>query len=178
MWASTEVELPRETMDLVVASGLSCVTVVIRFLTWRELAGALRGSTKVPGRWREELEQRHRRERLALGKAHFEEAAKAAGCGVHIPYDPLSITGNSGAGAGAATAGASAQKPIVNNRHADVETSLRSTQIYGSLTLFALVHMMTTMAIEARCRRDTEPPDILGSRLVNSIIISPTTVAI
>ena len=32
------------------------------------------GSTKVLGRWREDLEQRHRRERVALGKAHFEEA--------------------------------------------------------------------------------------------------------
>ena len=26
------------------------------------------------GRWREDLEQRHRRERVALGKAHFKEA--------------------------------------------------------------------------------------------------------
>ena len=47
----------------------------------RELDWALRGSQVVLGRWREEVEQQHRRERVALGKAHFEEvrAIEAAG---------------------------------------------------------------------------------------------------
>ena len=51
-----------------------------RFRRWREagklreLGGALRGSQAVLGRWREEVEQQHRRDRGALGKAHFEEA--------------------------------------------------------------------------------------------------------
>ena len=79
----------------------------------REFGGALRGSAKVLGRWREELKQRHRRERVALGKTHFEEvraiergageayrsgmeeseeraevAARTGGWNVHIRYDP------------------------------------------------------------------------------------------
>ena len=50
-----------------------------RFRQWRELggglremAGALRGRTEVLGRFRAELEVRHRWERIVLGKAHSE----------------------------------------------------------------------------------------------------------
>ena len=43
-------------------------------VAFREFGGALRGSQAVLGRWRADLEQQHRRERVALGKTHFVEA--------------------------------------------------------------------------------------------------------
>ena len=54
--------------------------VVGRLRRWRQggklrgLGGALRGSTEVLRRWREELEHRHRRERVLLARVHSREA--------------------------------------------------------------------------------------------------------
>ena len=56
-----------------------CRGVLGRFKLWRELGGgvreiggAIRGRTEVLGRFRAELEDRLRRERVSLGKEHFE----------------------------------------------------------------------------------------------------------
>ena len=56
-----------------------CRGVLGRFRAWRELGGgvreiggAIRGQTEVLGRFRAELEERLRRERVSLGKAHSE----------------------------------------------------------------------------------------------------------
>ena len=56
-----------------------CRGVLGRFRAWRELGGgvreiggAIRGRTEVLGRFRKELEDRMRRERVSLGKAHAE----------------------------------------------------------------------------------------------------------
>ena len=58
-----------------------CRGVLGRFRAWRELGGKLReiggtirGRTEVLGRFREELEERLRWERVSLGKAHSEAA--------------------------------------------------------------------------------------------------------
>ena len=44
--------------------------------TLRELGGVLRGSPEMLRRWREEMEQQHRRERAQLAKAHFEKVGE------------------------------------------------------------------------------------------------------
>ena len=59
--------------------GQDCRGVLGRLRQWRatgsglrEIGGALRGSSEVLKRFREELEQRQRRERVSLGKVHSE----------------------------------------------------------------------------------------------------------
>ena len=59
--------------------GKDCRGVLGRFRLWRqlgggvrEIGGALRGSSEVLGRFTAELEDRHRWERVSLGKAHSE----------------------------------------------------------------------------------------------------------
>ena len=61
-----------------------------RFRCWRRWgnsassAGHCAVNQAVLGRWREELEQQHRQERVALGKAHFEEVRAIRGSGPEL----------------------------------------------------------------------------------------------